>query len=64
MRKNKDHLESEIEISSANSDNIIENTKYNKKLALQCVILKRIINPELIGTGENIDSNETLDDKQ
>jgi hypothetical protein len=45
-KKNKHPAEFENEVSATNSDNVIENKKYIKKLELQRLVLKKIVDSE------------------
>ena len=47
LKKNRPPTEPEIEICAANSENVIENNKYIKKLALQRLVLKKIVQSDL-----------------
>jgi hypothetical protein len=47
LKKNKIPAEPEKEICSANSENVIENNRYIKKLALQRLVLNKIVCSDL-----------------
>lgn len=64
QKKNKLPSETEMETNPADSENLIENVKYIKKLELQRTVLNKLVGPEInsaLNTGgsdqEKFDSN-------
>ena len=58
QKKNKLPSETEMGTNPADSENLIENVKYIKKLELQRTVLNKLVGPDIITARDNGGSDQ------